>query len=77
MDGTRVSGTGSPGEVFLAFLKLGLTSFGGPVWTSAALRPIDFALAVAGFVALVVWKASLWLVVVALAAIGGVIGTAA
>jgi len=22
---------GTPGEVFLAFLKLGLTSFGGPV----------------------------------------------
>jgi chromate transporter len=48
-----------------------------PVWTSAILRPIDFALAVAGFVALVVWKAPPWLVVVALAAVGGVIGAAA
>jgi chromate transporter len=48
-----------------------------PVWTSAILRPIDFALAVAGFVALVVWKAPPWLMVVALAAVGGVVGTAA
>ena len=48
-----------------------------PVWTSAVLRPIDFALAVAGFVALVVWKASPWLVVVTLAAVGGVVGAAA
>ena len=48
-----------------------------PVWTSAVLRPIDFALTVAGFVALVVWKAPPWLVVVALAAAGAVIGAAA
>lgn len=29
--GTAASGNGAPGEVFAAFLKLGLTSFGGPV----------------------------------------------
>lgn len=45
-----------------------------PVWTSAVLGPIDFALAVSGFVALVVWKAPPWLVVVALAVVGGAIG---
>jgi chromate transporter len=28
---TRGWGSGSPGEVFEAFLKLGLTSFGGPI----------------------------------------------
>ena len=48
-----------------------------PVWTSAVLRPIDFALAVGGFVALVVWKAPPWLVVVTLAVVGGVIGSVA
>lgn len=31
MSGTERSGTGSVGEVFLAFLQLGVTSFGGPV----------------------------------------------
>lgn len=45
-----------------------------PVWTSAVLRPLDFALAAGGFVALVQWKVSPWLVVVALAAIGGLLG---
>src|SRR5690606_8706152 len=29
--GSRPGYAGSPGEVFLAFLKLGLTSFGGPI----------------------------------------------
>lgn len=45
-----------------------------PVFTSAVLTPLDFALALAGFVALVAWKASPWLVVLALAVAGGVIG---
>ena len=31
MDTVPTSRTGSPGEVFLAFLKLGLTAFGGPI----------------------------------------------
>lgn len=42
-----------------------------PVWTSAVLGPVDFALALAGFVALVSWKAPPWMVVLALAVAGG------
>ncbi|WP_375449574.1 chromate efflux transporter [uncultured Devosia sp.] len=42
-----------------------------PVWTGAILRPADFALAAAGFVALTVWKFPPWTVVVLLA-LGGV-----
>ncbi|WP_354044099.1 chromate efflux transporter [Devosia sp. UYZn731] len=40
-------------------------AFYRPVWTSAILSPIDFAIAVIGFVALVMWKAPPWLIVVA------------
>lgn len=47
-----------------------------PVWTSAVLGPRDFALALAGFVLLTVWKAPSW-VVVLLGAVGGVFLTAA
>jgi len=39
-----------------------------PVWTSAVQKPTDFAIAAAGFVALVVWRAPPLLVVVATAA---------
>ncbi len=42
-----------------------------PVWTSAVQRPADFALALLGFVLLVVWRAPSLLVVV-LGAIGGI-----
>lgn len=42
-----------------------------PVFTSAILTMRDFALALAGFVALTVWKAPPWLVV-ALSALGGI-----
>ena len=45
-----------------------------PVWTSAVLDPLDFLLALAGFLALVVWKLPPWLVVVALAMAGGALG---
>lgn len=45
-----------------------------PVFTSAVLTPLDFALALAGFVALVSWKLPPLVVVAALAAIGGVVG---
>lgn len=38
-----------------------------PVWTSAVLRPYDFALALTGFVLLVVWKAPPWIVVAVMA----------
>ncbi|MBN9335576.1 chromate efflux transporter [Devosia sp.] len=45
-----------------------------PVFTSAVLSPLDFALALAGFVALVSWKLPPLAVVLALAACGGVLG---
>jgi chromate transporter len=41
-----------------------------PVWTSAVATPRDFALALLGFVLLVVWKVPSWAVVVLLAAAG-------
>jgi len=41
-----------------------------PVWTSAILTPPDFALALAGFLLLTVWKAQPWIVVVLLG-VGG------
>ena len=41
-----------------------------PVWTSAVLTPRDFALALAGFLLLTVWKWPPWIVVVLLAAAG-------
>jgi chromate transporter len=45
-------------------------AFYNPVWTSAVLTPIDFAIAVIGFVALIMWKAPPWLVVVGVTAAG-------
>jgi chromate transporter len=45
-----------------------------PVITSAVLTPLDFALALAGFVALLSFKVAPWIVVVALAVAGGVVG---
>lgn len=44
-----------------------------PVFTSAVLTPLDFALALAGFVALVAWKAPSWSVVLALGLAGGLL----
>jgi chromate transporter len=41
-----------------------------PVWTSAVLTPRDFALALAGFLLLTVWKMPPWIVVVLLAGTG-------
>lgn len=38
-----------------------------PVWTSAVLSPRDFAMALAGFLLLTVWKTPPWIVVVLLA----------
>lgn len=43
-----------------------------PVWTSAIFTPTDFALALAGFILLTVWKTPPWIVVVICAA-GGVL----
>lgn len=48
-----------------------------PVWTSAVATPLDFVLALAGFVALVAWKAPPWMVVGALAVAGGFLGAGA
>jgi chromate transporter len=45
-----------------------------PVWTSAVLTPADFALALAGFLLLIVWKAPPWAVVLLLAAAGAISG---
>ncbi|WP_299621026.1 chromate efflux transporter [Pelagibius sp.] len=42
-----------------------------PIWTGTVLTPADFALALAGFVLLVVWKVPSWAVVIAMA-LGGV-----
>ena len=39
-----------------------------PVWTSAVLSPSDFALALIGFIALIIWKVSPWIVVVGMTA---------
>ena len=47
-----------------------------PVFTSAVLSPLDFALATAGFVALVAWKAPPWMVVVGLSLAGLIVGGA-
>src|SRR4051794_2901772 len=41
-----------------------------PVWTAAVLTPRDFALALAGFLLLTVWKSPPWVVVVLLAVAG-------
>ncbi|AVF02509.1 MAG: chromate efflux transporter [Devosia indica] len=45
-----------------------------PVFVSAVLQPLDFTLALAGFVALVAWKAPPWLVVLSLGVAGAVTG---
>jgi chromate transporter len=44
-----------------------------PVWTSAVIVPRDFAVALAGFLLLTVWKAQPWVVVVCLVAVGAVL----
>ena len=47
-----------------------------PVWTGAILSPMDFALALSGFVLLTVGKAPPWVVVVALSAGGALLALA-
>ena len=51
-----------------AVVGLLASAFYDPVWTSAVRGPTDFAIAAAGFVALIVWRAPPLLVVVATAA---------
>lgn len=45
-------------------------AFYSPVWASAIVLPIDFAIAVIGFAALVIWRAPPWFVVAALTVAG-------
>ena len=47
-----------------------------PVWTSAVLSPRDFLLALGGFLALTMWDAPPWMVVVGLAVAGIITGLA-
>jgi chromate transporter len=44
-----------------------------PVWTSAVLTPRDFAVALAGFLLLTVWKLAPWIVVVLLGTTGALL----
>ena len=46
-----------------------------PVWTSAVVTPTDFALALAGFVLLTVWRAPSWLAVLAMALAAAALST--
>ena len=57
-----------------AVVGLLLAALYNPVWTSAIVTPRDFAVAVTAFLALAVWKAPPWLVVVASAAGGAALG---
>jgi chromate transporter len=57
-----------------AVVGLLLAALYRPVWTSAIFAPADFALAVAAFLALAVWKLPPWLVVVLAAIAGGLLG---
>ena len=45
-----------------------------PVWTSAVGTPLDFGLAAVAFLALVLWKAPPWSVVLGLVIVGGSLG---
>ncbi|MHC1550061.1 chromate efflux transporter [Phyllobacterium sp. K27] len=49
-------------------------AFYNPVWTSAVFKPSDFLLVTAGFLFLTIWKMPPWIVVVALASAGAIIG---
>lgn len=51
-------------------------AFYNPVWSSAVHAPLDFALALAGFLLLVVWKTPPWIVVLLLAVAGASMGLA-
>jgi chromate transporter len=48
-------------------------AFYDPVWTSAILRPADFAVAAAGFLLLLAWRTPPWLVVILSAVAGAVL----
>jgi chromate transporter len=57
-----------------AVVGLLLAALYRPMWTSAIMAPVDFALAIAAFLALAFWKWPPWLVVVLAAVAGGVLG---
>ena len=51
-----------------------LAALYNPVWTSAILRPADFALALGAFGLLVVWRCPPWIVVLLTAVAGALVG---
>jgi chromate transporter len=57
-----------------AVVGLLLAALYRPVWTSAILRPADFAVAVSAFLLLAMWRTPPWLVVVLAAVAGQLIG---
>jgi chromate transporter len=57
-----------------AVVGLLLAALYNPVWTAAILKPLDFAVALAAFLLLTVWKTPPWLVVLLCAGAGAVIG---
>lgn len=57
-----------------AVVGLLLAALYQPVWTSAIVTPQDFAVALAGFAALLFWKLPPWLVVAGCGAAGGLAG---
>ncbi|MHC8305534.1 chromate efflux transporter [Pseudomonas sp. PB3P13] len=57
-----------------AVVGLLLAALYQPVWTSAIVRPQDFALALLALVALMFWKCPPWLVVIGCAGIGWILG---
>ncbi|HEY2136930.1 MAG TPA: chromate efflux transporter [Xanthobacteraceae bacterium] len=57
-----------------AVVGLLLAALYRPVWVSAIMAPIDFALAVVAFLLLALWKTPPWVVVVLAAVAGGVLG---
>jgi chromate transporter len=56
-----------------AVVGLLLAALYHPVWTGAIHRPVDFALALLAFVALVSWKQPPWRVVAGCALVGGLL----
>jgi chromate transporter len=57
-----------------AVVGLLLAALYNPVWTAAIAKPLDFAVAIAAFLLLAVWKTPPWLVVLACAGAGALIG---
>ncbi len=57
-----------------AVVGLLLAALYQPVWTSAIVKPQDFALALLALVALMFWKLPPWLVVISCAGIGWILG---